>query len=121
MNDRPGWILSMYKRGSAGHALHTAFLLNFTNENIAELADIEPDGRDQLRQVALSELGSEDPQVVALSLVFLGVVGRPEDLPAVLPFVDGQSDLVRRAARACQFELRQVEGRNKGIGKGDIP
>ncbi len=103
--DHPGWIQFLYKRDSADYSLRSAFLLKFTNEILAEKVCSEPDGREQLRQAALAELGSEDPEVVALSLVYLGVVGRPEDLPTVQRFVDDPSELVRRAARTCAFEL----------------
>jgi hypothetical protein len=108
MNDRPGWIQLLYKRGSAGHALHSGFLLNLTAESVAEVAASQPNGREELREVAMTELESDDSQAVALSLVYLGVVGKPEDLPAVDRFADHPSDLIRKAARACLFGLRQA-------------
>jgi hypothetical protein len=107
MDDYPGWIQLLYKRKSASHALHTSFLLHLTNSDIAQLANFQPDGRDQLRKIAILELNSEDTQIIALSLVFLGVVGQPDDLVYVEPFVNHPFDLVRKAARTCQFELRQ--------------
>lgn len=73
MNGCPGWRQLLYKRHTAGHALQPAFLLSHFNEFIAEQANAQPDGREQLRQVALSELESYDPQFVALSLVCLAV------------------------------------------------
>jgi hypothetical protein len=108
MNDLPGWIQFLYKRGSAGHALHTGLLLDLTNESIAEEADAHPGGRQQLREVALSELESGDLQNVALSLVYLSVVGQAEDLNAVERFANHGSDLVQRAARTCQYQLHRV-------------
>jgi hypothetical protein len=106
MNDRPGWIQLLYKRHTAGYALSTAFLLDFMTEFIAGEADAQPDGREQLRRVALIELESHDPQLVAFSLVCLSVVGQPDDLSAVKRFITHPSDLVQRAARTCLFKLR---------------
>jgi hypothetical protein len=107
MKDRPIWIQLLYKRHSASYALHSAFLLEFVNGLVVAEADAQPNGREQLRQVALSELNSPDPQVVAISLLFLGVVGRPNDISAVEGFGNHQSDLVQKAARTSLFELRQ--------------
>jgi hypothetical protein len=107
MNDRPGWIQLLYERHTAGWALHTAFLLEFHQNLVAEEVDAQPNGREQLREVALSELNSHDPSVTAMSLLFLGVAGQPDDLPAVEVFVADPSDLVQKAARASLFELRR--------------
>jgi len=107
MNDRPGWIQLLYERHTAGWALHTAFLLNFHQDFVAEEADAQPDGREQLRQVALSELNSHDLHFVAMSLLFLGVVGQSDDVPAVEAFVAHPSDLIQKAARASLFELKR--------------
>jgi hypothetical protein len=115
MNHRPGWIQLLYKRSNAGHALHTGFLLNITNENIAEIADSHIGGREQLREVALTELDSDDSQILALSLLFLGIAGQPEDFTIIKKFVDHPSDLIQKAARACRFELLQA--RNKSENK----
>ena len=108
MHDHPGWIQLLYKRHSAWHALHTAFLLNSTNDNIAEQVDALPNGREQLRRVALSELASDDPGVIALSLVYLGVVGIHDDLAAAESFLGHPSDLVVRAAKVCRYALRHA-------------
>ncbi len=110
MTDRPGWIDLIFKRWNAGHALSTSFLLNSTNQEIAELSDGQPNGREQLRQASLDELASDDSRSVALALVFLGVVGRVDELPRIEQFVQHPSELVRRAARCCRFELRHATG-----------
>lgn len=102
-----GWIRLLYKRHSASHALHSAFLLNLTREQIAEGARARPGGRDELRAFALEELASEDAGKVAYSLVVLCAVGLSEDLALIKPLLDHPSELVRRAARACRFELRR--------------
>jgi hypothetical protein len=107
MNDRPGWIQLLYKRHNAEWALHTAFLLSFYQHLVAEEADTQPDGREQLRQVALSELNSHDPHYVAMSLLFLGVVGQLDDIPAVESSVDHPTELVQKAAQASLFELKR--------------
>ncbi len=102
-----GWIELLYKRHRAGHALHSAYLLNLTNSFIAEEADSVEDGRSLLREAALSHLASENAEVVAQSLLYLGVVGSHRDLEVVNQFTEHESDLVQRAARACSFELRK--------------
>jgi hypothetical protein len=107
MNERPGWIQLLYERHNAWHALHSAFLLHGFKDFVAGEADAQPDGRGQLRQVALSELRSDDPHSVAMSLLFLGVVGHLDDLPAVETFITHPSDLIQKAARASLFELKR--------------
>ena len=107
MNDRPGWIRLLYERHTAWRALHTAFLLNSFKGFVSEEADARPNGRGQLREVALAELNSPDPQCVAISLLFLGIVGQLSDMPAVEAFVTHESDLVQRASRASLFQLKQ--------------
>jgi len=92
MNDRPGWIQLLYERHTASYALHTAFLLKFVNGLIIEEADAQPSGREKLRQVALSELDSPDRQVVAMSLLFLGMVGQAADLPTIRNLVAHECD-----------------------------
>jgi hypothetical protein len=105
MTDTPGWIQVLYKGLNAGHALHTAFLHNLTQSQIAEMADGQPNGRRELRDTALSQASSSDPRIVALSLVFLSVVGEAEDSALAAALSDHASGLVRRAARACRFAL----------------
>ena len=107
MHDRPGWIQLLYKRDNAEWALHTAFLLNSFKDFVAEEADAQPDGREQLRQVALSELTSPDPNFVTMSLLYLGVVGQSDDLPAVESFVAHPTELIQKAAQASLFELKR--------------
>jgi hypothetical protein len=108
MEDTAGWIQLLFKRMRAGHSLRTSFLLGLTNEQIAMEAHAQPGGRDQLRQVSLAALASDDLEKVAIALVCLGVVGDSEDLHHVDPLVGHDSDLVRRAARTCRFELLQI-------------
>jgi hypothetical protein len=107
----------LYDRHNAWHALHTAFLLESTQDFIANEADLRPGGREQLRRVALCELESDDERTVASSLVCLSVVGQPVDLPALDRLIAHPSELIQRAARACRFEL-QARKRARG---GDIP
>ncbi|MFZ1936605.1 MAG: hypothetical protein WCB27_07100 [Thermoguttaceae bacterium] len=107
MNDRPGWIQLLYDRHTAEPALRTACLLHLSQGFIAGEADAQPAGREQLRKAALDEVESDDPQFVGFSLICLGVVGEPEDLPVVTGFTDHPSDLIQRAARTCLFELEQ--------------
>ncbi len=106
MDGHRGWILALYRRMNARGALHTGFLFDLTSTEIPEEVASQPNGRDQLRHVALSELQSDDPQKAALSLVFLGVVGQAGDSAAAEALSDHPSDLVSRAARACWFALR---------------
>ena len=108
MNDVPRWIFSLYRTSNAGHALTTSFLLDLTRSQITEMAEAQLDGRQHLRQFALDEISSNDPEVVALSLIFLSVVGDAEDLAAVEGAMTHDSDLVRRAARVCQYELQRL-------------
>lgn len=98
----------LYKRRKAGHALHSAELLKWTSELVAERAAAEGNGQAELRRVAIQELESGDSETVALSLVFLSVVGQPQDLPKVEPLVAHPSDLIQRAARACRFQLQAM-------------
>ncbi len=107
MVHRPTWIQILIKRSHAGHALHSAFLLDLACQSIAEYADAEPNGRGELRQFALGEAQSADVEMAALALVFLSVAGVPADLAFAQGFVKHPSDLVRRAARTCCYELRQ--------------
>jgi hypothetical protein len=107
MNDVPGWIQLLYKRHTPEYALQTAFLLDFVRGSVAEQADAQPDGREQLRQIAVRKVESHDPQTVAWSLICLGVVGLPEDLSMVERFIAHPSDSIQRAARACQFQLKK--------------
>jgi hypothetical protein len=62
----------------------------------------------ELRAVALDRLSEADPEIVAFSLVLLGAVGRPEDLPVVDSTAAHPSELVRKAARACRFQLERA-------------
>jgi hypothetical protein len=105
MTDTPGWIRWIFQRYSAGHALHSEFLLDQDRENIASLADGQPDGRASLRRESLALLDSSDPNAVAMALVCLGVVGESEDLPLVDGFVHHSEDLIRCAAKSCRFEI----------------
>jgi len=99
----------LYKRQSPAHALHSDFLLEHTRGFIAGEADAQPDGREQLRRIAVRELESHDPRTVAWSLICLGVVGLPEDLPMAERFVAHPSDLIQRSALTCQFELKRMK------------
>lgn len=108
MNELPGWIQMLYKRLTAYHALHTAFLHESAKSQIAEMADGQPNGRQQLRETALSNLSSSDPSVIALSLVFLSVVGEAQDTAHATNLLNHTSDLVQRAAKACQFALEHL-------------
>lgn len=102
-----GWIRLLYKRHSASHALHSAFLLNLTRDQIAENARSRPGGCDELRAFALRELASQDLGRVAYSLVVLCAIGLAEDLAMIEPLLDHPSEVVRRAAKACRYELRR--------------
>lgn len=108
MDDRPGWIEILCKRYRAGHALHSAYLVNLEQEHIQEAADGVPSGEEQLREVALGDLDAEDPKLIEYSLICLSVVGRREDLKSVEPLLTHASSLVRRAARVCRFELKRL-------------
>jgi hypothetical protein len=114
MTDTPGWIRLLFKRFSADHALHTAFLLGQMNERIASDVNVQPNGRADLRRESLALLDGDDPGAVAMSLVCLGIVGESKDLCRVDPLLSHESDLVRRAARSCRFEISQ-RGRIKPV------
>ena len=108
MSEYPGWIQVLFSRGSAHHALKTAFLVNSTRTCIENEVDAHHNGRELLRAVALEELSSDNIDNVAYSLVCLSVVGRPADLVNVEPYVTHTSDLVCRAAKSCRFALKQL-------------
>lgn len=76
---------------------------------VADLQDARsrPGGCDALRAFALRELASQDTEKVAYSLVVLCAVGLAEDLSLLEPLLKHPVDIVRRAARACRFELRR--------------
>ena len=111
MTDTPGWIQLLFKRSKAESALHSAFLYDLNKANILEEINARPNGPDELRQVALGELDSADPETLAMTLVFLSIVGKPEDLRIVgnLQLADHSSELVRRAAKTCLFDLRHAD------------
>lgn len=108
MPETPAWISLLFKRSKACHALHTGFLLELTNRDTRELVDAYPDGNRLLRQVSLERLNSSNPHTLALSLIFLGVVGSLEDVSHAESFLDHSSDLVQRAAKTCCYELKQA-------------
>lgn len=107
MPDRPGWIQHLFARSSAEHALSSAFLLDLSQDGVRQAVAANPDGEHALRTAAREELTSADPQTVALALLFLSVVGQSNDLEQVEPLGESESDLVRRAAKACVFHLTQ--------------
>jgi hypothetical protein len=102
----PAWIEVLFKRHGAGHSLMTGFLLNLEQAQIAREAAAFPNGAEDLRRISLQKLGSGREETVALALVFLSAVGRGEDASRVEGFVESGSDLIRRAARACRFQLK---------------
>jgi hypothetical protein len=106
MGSTPAWIEILFKRIKAGNALHSAFLLNLTRDRIAEEARTHADGRKGLRAAALARLEEGDAEIIALALITLSAVGRTTDLAKVEPFGEHRSELVRRAFRACRFELK---------------
>lgn len=107
MTDTPGWIGLIFNRKTAYHALHTAFLLDLNNEQIASEADGQPNGRADLRRESLAIVRGDAPGAVAMALVYLGIVGEPEDLSQVDGFLFHSDNLVRRAAKTCRFEIVQ--------------
>lgn len=109
MTDHPAWVQLLLKRESAGHWMASAFLSDLSRENVLELADQQPDGRETLRQAALTELTSESPEQVAVAILFLSVVGRHEDLAAVSTFLRHSSATVERAAKVCRFALQRAD------------
>lgn len=107
MNDIPGWIEHLYSRGDASHALHTGFLLNITYDFITDVVEAHADGRSQLRQNALNRLESSADNEIALSLIFLAVVGHAEDASNVSALLHHPSELVQKAAKGCVFALNR--------------
>ena len=107
MDETPAWIELLYRRLNPYHALVSAFVVDLTQSQLAQAAESNEQGRDKLRQVALAELLNNDSDTVALSLVFLAVVGTSNDLPAVTEFAAHPSDVVRRAANYCLYALRR--------------
>lgn len=109
MEDIPGWIQLLYKRRRAQAMLHDAFSVNSANRHLEEQIEGCPEEREQLRDVALRCLSSVDAEEVAQSLVFLGVVGKREDIATIEGYLGDAAELVQRAARLCVFQIRQRE------------
>ncbi len=106
-NSPAGWIDILFKRRSARSALGTGFRLNFELNLIADEAASRPGGTEALRAAAFQKLESHhDEEAVAMSLLVLGAVGRNAELPLAERFLEDPSELVRRAVKACLFQLR---------------
>ena len=109
MDAEPGWILSLCRGQNADHALTSAFILDLTKSHITDIVDSQLDGRGQLRRFALRQISSAEPGYVALSLIFLSIVGESKDLQTVEGLTAHSSNLVRRAARVCEYDLKRAD------------
>lgn len=112
MNDIPGWIELLFRRGDASRALSTSFLLDLTYRNVNEAVEAHEDGPFQLRQTALGRLDSAVDTEVANALIFLAIVGRPEDTHKVLSLVKLPSEWVQKAAKTRLFALSRPRREN---------
>jgi len=102
----PAWIEMLYKRGHGLNAFSTQFLFNCHKDDIHEEISIAEGRSEQLRQASLARLDSEEIRPIIQSLSFLLVVGKPEDLETIEPFVNHSDIRVQRAAKTCCFELK---------------
>lgn len=93
--------------GGTFESHHTHFRRERLERQVLEQIGSIPGGRDELRGAALEELAADDPMKVEQAIAFLLVVGRHEDCAAVEPLVHSADEGVRRAAKACRFELRR--------------
>jgi hypothetical protein len=109
METTAGWIESLFSRHTAAHALSSGFLLKTAYRLIAQEADSKPEARSALRTVALARLLRDEEDAASYSVIVLAVVGLPPDRVVLEPLLDHPSDPVRRAARACLFELKRPE------------
>jgi hypothetical protein len=104
---RSTWIEILFKRRTGSHALRTGFLLNQEQNLLNEEAHAHVHGRESLRRAALEELESSLSDTVAFALVILSVVGEQEDLSHAEGLLNHPVELVRKAAKACRFQLRR--------------
>ena len=109
MDERPGWIELLFKRGHGRTTFKTVFLLELDKRHIVRECDTVSNGRQALRDAALEVLEVERSSEMVQALAYLLVVGSPEDLGAVQPLITHHNESIRNAAKAVAFELARMD------------
>jgi len=73
-------------------------------EFISEHSDADAAFLEKARSVALRALELDDPVLVRTGLQVLAVVGREDDLPAIMKLRGNTDEAVAKDARCCLFE-----------------
>lgn len=104
----PAWIEWLFNSGIGLGCLdsrYSPFRQDSAKQQIAEVLNSEKDGFQLLRIASLRELQSENESRVERALVYLMLVGRFEDIPAVDAVANHPCVTVRKGAKTCRFEL----------------
>jgi len=100
MNE-PAWVTFLFDRGH-GYCNRGPNDLTFLRESVHDHVGDDEQKRCELRAASLVRLDDEAPRQ---ALGFLSIVGVPDDLPKVEPFLNSPHESVRNAAKVCRFEL----------------
>ena len=106
----PAWIEWLFRSGiglGCFDGEYALFRQRLARENIQSLIDAEPESLQLLRRSSLQELHSTDTHKIERALLYLMVVGRAADVAAVETLLRHPSEIVRKAAKTCRFELKK--------------
>ena len=65
-------------------------------------------------ETSLERLQSDDERTVERALLYLMVVGQPGDVASVERLISHSSEIIKKSAQTCRFELLQKLRRNGG-------
>ena len=107
--DLPVWIERLLKHGSysCSETEYVKFRQELLREQVLEVANAHENGRIRLHEACLQHLADSDDNVVRNALSCLFVIGGSTDVQAVEALLQQPSEVVRKAARTCHFEIRR--------------
>jgi hypothetical protein len=111
-DELPIWIehlltLDLYSCSEPGVA---QFRQECLRERVWEAVDAYENGRNQLHDACVQHLADPDDDVVENALACLFVIGTSADMQAVEALFQHPSEIIRKAARTCRFEIRRRPG-----------
>ncbi len=105
----PGWIDRLLRHGSynCSETEYVKFRQELLRGQILDAANAHENGRALLHESSLQHLADPDDRVVRNALSCLFVIGDSADSQAVGAILQHPSEVVRKAARTCHFEIRR--------------
>ena len=117
MKDSPGWIESLFNSGiglNCFEETHALFRQDWSKSEVLAILSDDANRAQTLRETSLERLQSDDERTVQRALLYLMVVGQPGDVASVERLISHSSEIIKKGAQTCRFELLQKLRRSGG-------